>query len=502
MDLRDHTQARGQTSMRADVVIVGTGPGGAAAGRVLAEAGLRVVMLEEGPARPRFRPNLANVNRYHMQEGGAMIARGSQLMPIAAGRGVGGGSLVNSALSFRTPDSVLEGWTTLLEDDRYGPQAMRPVFDELGTLLEIGLTPPDIAGENNLLICRGVEKLGLRGGLAPRNAPRCVGCGFCNYGCPVGGKASVDTNLIPMALGHDATVQADTVVDRILLDASDTHVRGVSGRVLDPDTREEVGRIEVLADTVFVCAGGIGTPRLLHHAGLAARLGPAVGRGLHVHPGNVVLGECAHDVHMWSGATQGAWFESDDLPGVLPHTATLPPGALLLLFGRVGLRAKADLARMRKMAGCIVMVSDKGEGRISARSDGNADITYDFAPDDIQRIKDGMVLAGRVLLAGGAQKLLAPVHGLGQHRTIESFEAALATRTIRDFTLYAAHPMSSCRMGRDPATSVIGKTGETHRISGLYLSDSSIFPTSLGVNPQYTTMTMSTVIARHFVESA
>jgi choline dehydrogenase-like flavoprotein len=502
MDLRDHTHATGQTTLEADVAIVGTGPGGAAAARVLSEAGLKVVMLEEGPARPRFRPNLANVNRYHMQEGGAMIARGSQLMPIAAGRGVGGGSLVNSALSFRTPDAVLQGWTELLQDDRYGPDAMRPVFDEIGELVEIGLTSPDIAGENNLLICRGVEKLGLRGGLAPRNTPRCVGCGFCNYGCPVGGKASVDTNLIPMAMGKGATVQADTKVDRILLSDDGSRVAGVAGRVLHTETREEVGQIEVRADRVFVCAGGIGTPRLLHAAGLAERLGPAVGRGLHVHPGNVVLGECAHDVHMWSGATQGAWFESDDLPGVLPHTATLPPGALLLLFGRVGKRAKADLARMRKMCGCIVMISDKGEGWVGARGDGNADISYQFADDDIQRIKDGMVLAGKVLLAGGAKKLLAPVHGLGEHRTIESFEAALRSRTISDFTLYAAHPMSSCRMGVDPATSVIDKTGEAHGLPGLYLSDSSIFPTSLGVNPQYTTMTMSTVIARNLVESA
>lgn len=495
MELRDHTAATGTTSLTADVAIVGTGPGGAAAGRVLAAAGRAVVFLEEGPARPRFRPNLAAVNRYHMQEGGAMLAQADQIMPIAAGRGVGGGSLVNSALCFRTPNAVLDGWSTLLGDDRYGPAALSPIFDEIGALIEVATTPRAIAGENNLLICRGVERLGLRGGLAPRNAPRCAGCGFCNFGCPVGGKASVDTNLIPMALGDGAIVQADTKVDRILV--QDDHVTGVSGSVRHTDTGVEVGRIEVRAERVFLCAGGIGTPRLLHHAGLASILGPAVGQGLHVHPGNAVLAECEHDVHMWKGATQGAYFESDDLPGVLPHTLSMPPGALLLLFGKVGLEAKAMLHRVKKMAGCAVMISDKGEGTVGANSDGTANIHYRFDTNDIQRIKDGMVLTAQVLLEGGARTLLCPVHGVGEHTDLASFEAALMPRSIRDFTLYASHPMASCRMGTDPTTSVVGVDGQAHQLRGLYISDSSVFPTSLGVNPQLTTMVMSTAIARH-----
>jgi choline dehydrogenase-like flavoprotein len=250
---------------------------------------------------------------------------------------------------------------------------------------------------------------------------------------------------------------------------------------------------------VFVCAGGVGTPRLLHQAGLAKRLGPAVGSGMHIHPGNLVLGECDYDVHMWTGATQGAYFESEELPGVLPHTATLPPGALLMILGNVGHRAKRDLHRMRKMAGCVVMISDKGEGWVGAHGDGTADIRYSFLDSDLQRIKDGMVLTARVMMEGGAQKLLAPVHGLGTHSSVESFAAALQTKALRDFSLYASHPMSSCRMGTDPETSVIDVDGQAHRLKGLYLSDSSIFPTSLGVNPQYTTMTLSTLIARNLV---
>ena len=151
------------------------------------------------------------------------------------------------------------------------------------------------------------------------------------------------------------------------------------------------------------------------------------------------------------------------------------------------------------LCGCVVMISDKGEGTVGARADGRAAISYRFDPHDIDRIKAGMVESARVLLAGGARSVLAPVNGVGEHDTVEGFADALASAGIHDFALYASHPMASCRMGVDPATSVIGPTGETHAVPGLYLADSSIFPTSLGVNPQLTTMTMATAIGRRLL---
>ncbi|MEQ1570272.1 MAG: GMC family oxidoreductase, partial [Myxococcota bacterium] len=479
-------------------VIVGTGPGGAAIGRVLAEAGRRVWFVEEGPPATRFRPNQPTAMRYHMQEGGTMVAASADaVMPIAAGRGVGGGSLVNSAICWRTPDPVLQGWTALVGDERYGPAALAPVFDEIEALIEVVGTPDAIAGENNRIVARGAAALGLPGGYLRRNTPRCQGCGLCNFGCPVGGKASVDRNLLPLALAAGAVIQADVKVDEVLVEGE--RAAGVAGEVIDPDTGERVGRLTVRAPVVIVCAGGIGTPRLLHHAGLARRLGPAVGRGLHVHPGNAVIGRCDHEVKMWSGATQGAYFEDPALPGVLPHTLTAPPGALLALTTRVGLPLKRELHQLVHLCGCVVMISDHGEGTVSARSDGRAAISYSFDPHDVQRIKDGMVRTAEVLLAGGARTVFAPVHGVGEHPSASAFGAALASRTIHDFTLYASHPMASCRMGHDPATSVVGASGEAHGLPGLYLADSSVFPTSLGVNPQLTTMALATAIGRGMV---
>ena len=500
-ELRDHRHAAGNTSLTADAVIIGSGPGGAAVSRALAERGLRVVVLEEGPATPRFRPNLAHTARYHMQESGAMVAASRDgFMPVAAGRGVGGGSLINSAICFRTPDPILAAWANELRDTRYHPEQIHPVFDELEAILQVGPTLDAVAGENNRIIVRGAAALGLPGGLVRRNAPGCVGCGQCNYGCPVGGKASVDRNLLPMALAKGAVVQADVTVDAIRVEGG--RATGVSGAVLDPDTRAEVGRITVRAPRVFVCAGGVGTPRLLHHTGLARALGPAVGEGLHVHPGNAVLGVCDHEVRMWQGATQGAWFEHPDHPGVLPHTLTAPPEAVLLALGGVGPAAKETLQRLPHVCGCVVMVSDKGAGTVRATASGRARIQYHFDEGDLPRIKAGMVETARVLFAGGARAVTGIVRGVGLHHDPASFAAALDATSLHDFTLYSSHPMASCRMGLDPDRSVVGPDGAAHRLPGLYVADSSVFPTSLGVNPQLSTMALAHWVARRLVAQA
>lgn len=489
-------EAKGERNLECDVVIVGTGPGGAAMARVLAEGGKSVILLEEGPHQSRFQKNQANVMRYHMQEGGTMVAFGSAAVGVAAGRGVGGGSLVNSAICWRTKDSVLESWEAVLGGDtRFSPEAMLPVYAELEVPLGIGKTPDRVAGENNRLIVRGARALGLEADLLWRNTPGCVGCGSCNYGCPSGGKGSVDKNLIPMARAYGAVVQGDTKVERILVE--DGRARGVVGTVRVTETGEIVGTTTVRAQKVILCAGAVGTPRLIHYTGLADTLGDRVGKGLHLHPGNGIFGLCDYEVRMWTGATQGAYFTDPELPEVLPHTMSLPPAALLMALGNTGEAAKRDIAKAPFIAGCLVMVSDKGEGTVGATKQGRADLKYWFADEDIVNMKKGLKRTCEVLIAGGAKQVLVPVTGGGWTDSMDVAFQQIENATIKDYKgLYAAHPMATCRMGTDISNSVIAADGQTHGLKDLYIADSSIFPTSLGVNPQYTTMAMSTILGR------
>ena len=323
-----------------------------------------------------------------------------------------------------------------------------------------------------------------------------MGCGVCYFGCPTNGKASVNLTFLPRAVRDGALVQADTKVVEVLVEGD--RAVGLRGIAHHPDTLEPVGEVVVRAQHIVLSAGAIGTPRLLWHCGLASRMGP-VGEGLHVHPGNAVFGLCESEVKMWDGATQGAWFHHPDLPGVLPHTFSAPPEICLMAMDRLGPRLQQGLDELPRMCGCIVMVSDKSQGRVRASSDGRAAIRYSFGEYDLDRCKRGLVEAARVIMAGGAVEVFAGVHGVGRHRSVASFEAALAPRTVEDFTLYAAHPMATCRMGQDPATSVVDAHGRAHRIENLLIADASVFPTSLGVNPQLTTMVVGTTVARRLL---
>lgn len=478
-----------------DAVIVGTGPGGSAVARELAAAGLSVLMLEDGPRASRFKPSWAQSTRFHFQESGTMLAEGPVPFPVMAGRGVGGGSLVNSAICFRTPDDVLREWAQMLDDERYLPEHIHPIYDAIEERIGVVAVDESIAGENNMIVARGVAALGppLEGGLLRRNAPGCIGCGICNFGCPSGGKASMDRNLIVDARTDGAMVQAECRVDEVLVENG--RVAGVVGQLHDPDTRELHGRVTVRAPIVVLSAGAIGTPRLAFQSGLASQIGP-VGDHLHLHPGTGLLGRCDHPVHMWKGATQGAYVWSPEEPKVLPHTFNVPPEAFISLTGAIGAEAKQNLTDINRICGLGVMVSDKGKGSVRARSNGRAKLRYVWDPSDVETMKRGMLLSARVLLAGGAKEVRSSSHGAQWHRTPEALGKELAKTKLADFILYSAHPMCTSPMGLDRSEHVVAPTGQVHRMPGLWMADAGIFPTSLGVNPQLTTMVLGTMIGR------
>jgi len=477
-----------------EVVVVGGGPGGGSAALALCAAGLDVLLLEEGPARSYFRKNYAHTARYHMQEAGTMVARGSAMMPIAAGRGLGGSSLVNSALSFRPPRHVLDHWATLLEDPSLSYDALQPLYDEVSAIVGVGITRAEISGENNDLIVRGIDKLGLLGGLAPRGTPGCVGCGVCYFGCPSGGKGSTNITFLPRAAQLGLRIQAEVKVEGLLVEGG--VVRGVRAVTVDPHTGARGATLTVRAKQVVLSAGAVGTPRLLWHAGLGPQLGPHTGEHLQVHPGSTIVAICDHEVQMWKGATQGAYFHHPDLPGVLPHTFSAPPEACLVAAGFLGDRWQEGLALLPRMCGMLLMVSDKGEGRVRAFGDGRADLVYTFADEDVHRIKRGLVEVAKVLQAGGAKDLYVPIHGVPMSRDPEALAAHLQDRTIRDFTLYAAHPMGTCRMGARIEDGVVDREGRAFGLENLWIADASVFPSSLGVNPQLSTMVMGTRVGR------
>ena len=475
--------------LTADVAVVGSGAGGAAVAAELSRAGMKVAVLEEGrsfaPADLVSKPSWAFRHLYVGRS--VLLGKGSLVVPVAAGRAVGGSTFVNSAICFRAPDAVLREWERDF-GSTWTPERMAPLFDEMERALDVQKVAPNIARNNSLVFKRGADKLGLPGDFISRNAPGCVGCGVCQLGCPIGGKGSVDKNLLPTAIERGADVYSETRVRELRVERG--AVRGLVADILDPDDGA-VGSIEVEASKVFLCAGALGTPQILQRNKLCNGSGQ-VGENLHIHPGQAAGALFDEEIRYWDGVTQGYFVQMDD---AILETFTGTPE----LFWAALPLGQMNLRRLKHVASAGCMIRDSGRGSIGFKGDGRLpEIAYE--PSDRDRLLHlrGAREMARIWFAAGAHTSYPLLNAAMEPAT--SLDAALAALPddlpLQRLNPYGSHPQSTCRMSADARRGVCKPEGETHEVDNLYIADGSLFPNALGVNPQITILALATGIAR------
>jgi choline dehydrogenase-like flavoprotein len=475
--------------LQADVAVVGSGAGGAAVAAELSRAGMKVVVLEEGrsfaPADLVSKPSWAFRHLYANR--GVMLARGKVLVPLAAGRAVGGSTFVNSAICFRAPDRVLQEWERDF-GSHWTPQRMAPLFEEIEKALDVQKIGPEVARNNSLVFKRGAEKLGHQGDFISRNAPGCVGCGVCQLGCPIGGKGSVDKNLLPTAIEHGADVYSEVRVRDLRVENG--AVRGVTAEILDADD-QRTGLVEVEAPRVFLCAGAFGTPQILQRNKLCGGSGE-LGQNLHVHPGQATAAVFDEEIRYWDGVTQGYFVHLED---AILETFTGTPELFwaALPLGQMNLRKLKHAAT----AGC--MIRDRSQGSVKWQGEGRLpEITYELAESDRALFVTGARELSRIYFAAGAHTVYPLMNPMME--PARSLDEALLQLPddlpAQRLNPYGSHPQSTCRMSADAKRGVCKPSGETHEVQNLFVADGSIFPNAVGVNPQITILAMATGIAR------
>jgi choline dehydrogenase-like flavoprotein len=501
-------------ALTADAVVIGTGAGGAVAAARLAEAGLDVVMLEEGGwyRGADFTEREVEMTERLYADGGLRSTDDLSVVMLQ-GRSVGGSTTVNWLIMLRTPDWVLDEWAT-----HHGLEGMRahdlaPEFDRIEQEVHARLVPDDAHSANNRLILDGARALGWAARAGAINARGCVRSGFCGYGCRYDAKQGMLQTYVPRAVAAGARLFADVRADTIELRERDTGQgraprKRVHASVLDRATGRVLRRVHVDAPLVIAAGGAVGTPALLQRSGMG---GGGVGEWLRLHPTTAVIGFYDHTIQANTGiplttlcteflrtptSDYGFWLECPPLHPSLGSVAA--PG-----FGRAH---AALLARFPQMGAFIALTRDGAErtvssGRVRVARNGRTHLSYRLTPTDAATVRRSMAAAAELHLANGARD----VQTLHTRPIVVSSTrdlAAIATASVapNDVGLFSAHVNGTCRIGTDPATSGTTPDGERHGVRGLYVADGSLLPSGVGVNPQETIMALSSVIAGRIVE--
>lgn len=475
------------TELEAEVVVIGTGAGGAALAAELAERGVVVAMIEAGRymTRRHFAGRPVDRMRRLWSSAGMTFSVGRPPISIATGRLVGGTTAINSGTSFPTPAGVLESWRGAGLGDDFAPEHFQRYLDPVLAELQVAPGDPRHLGRIADKIAAGAEALDLEHGPLPRNAPDCDGQGVCILGCPTDAKRSTNVSYVPRAIQAGASLFTGIPVTGLLRQGP--RVLGVEARGVDRHGEARVLRVRARA--VVVSTGAIHTPVLLREWGLRHRW---LGRNLSVHPAVGMLGRFDEPMDPWAAIPQSYGVEVPD-PRVRFEGFYLPPP----LFAAASSLAGAELTRwmdaQREVGAFGFMTRDDGVGRVHRGPDGRPVIRYDLTDDNHARILRASALLAELLLRGGAREVYTAIASRPLVRTLqEAREFADAPVSPMDLSLLGAHPLGTCRLG---ATEDDGVLDPEHRVWGtdnLYVVDGSAVPTSLGVNPQVTIMALAT----------
>jgi choline dehydrogenase-like flavoprotein len=494
VDLRSFADYDRDVHESVDVAVVGSGPGGAVAAKELADAGLRVALLEEGPAftPPEYRIDGGISMARTMREGGLRATVGT-VMPTMQAICLGGGSLVNSAICNRAPDFVLDRWCERFALKHTTAADLEPHYRAVGDALGIAATPENVQGRRNLLFRDGCAALGIDCEPIARNVRGCRGSGECFTGCRSRAKQSMDITYVPDALRGGACVLTSARVEAVRVDGR--RATGVEGRIVAPFTGRPSHRFRIDARAVVLAAGCMATPVLLAKSGDLANRSGQVGGNLQFHPGVAVMGIFPDPVHPQFGATQGYQSKHFLRDGFKLETLWAPPAVLAVRMPGAGLALKQRLAEVPYSAIWDAIGScNLSLGRVVPRRGGlDPRIEWRLHPEDTPILARALYELCRIFFAAGALRVLPGVHGIPE--TLHSLEEAeiLRTRPIRpdQLVLGGNHAFCTTRMHGDPARGVVDELGRCHDFDNLYIADSGVFPQCPSVNPMWTVMALA-----------
>lgn len=525
----------------AEVLVVGAGASGSIAVKHLAEAGFKVVCLEQGHEvdttefygdKPEW--EIMNQKRWHpnpnvrqRSDDYPVDTDGSEVNPLMY-NAVGGSSVLYAAhwhrfapsdFRVKSMDCIADDWPITYED-------LEPFYDVLD--VEMGVSglggdpamapatapplPPLPIGKVGRKAATGMNKLGWHWwpgvqaipSRAYRGRSQCARRGTCMSGCPEQAKGSMDITHWPDALKFGAKLITGARVERITVDKS-----GMASGAIYVD-RNGI-RHEQRAEIVLICCNGVGTPRLLlnsannqHPDGLANSSG-VLGRNLMMHPFAVVMGSFDEDLESWLGPNGQCiysmqFYETDTNRGFVRGAKWNAQGT----GGPLGFRSALGGAPLEEIYG-------EGIHRQTRQRLGRS-IEWGIVAEDLPDLDNTVTLATEMTDSDGIPAPKITYRNSENTKRMIDFHVDHAKQALEAAGAYELsstklmtdcgwHLMGTARMGNDPGNSVVDSNCRSHDIPNLYILDGSVFVTSSGFNPTATICALALRAVYNIIEN-
>ena len=495
----------------ADVCIIGTGCGGSTLGVRMAEAGKKVIFLEKGGSYTKEDFDQREDDMIAKIDGGRGFdtsVDGSIAMTY--GNNVGGASVHYWADSYRTPKDRLELWAEKFGMEGHTEQDLAPHFAEIERDHNVHEPEPVYYNRMNLLLKKGSQSLGWTGHPVPQARKPCAGSGYCAQGCAYDFKQSQIVTQLPRAQKAGAVIYADTEARELVREGG--RIVKVKARVLDRATGRPNGRTVTISAKAFVlAAGGYGSPVFLLRNGFKERL-PAVGMYTAANASPMVHALFNEEIIQYRNIP-AAWgvmqfrlgrYENSKYAegGYMFMANQLQPATLAAVLPGVGSKHRELMKNLRHLGGTICWIDDVELGHVEL----DGDTPRYHAPIDGEnglRIRDAFLKQATLLLEVGAKEVIFGDPKDTRIHSKSEISAAVASLDIRPGRMIfaAPHPAGGARMGKNPATSVVGFDHRVHGTDNLFVADPSVFPTAPSVDPSLSIMGFSAIATAHLRES-